>query len=305
MAAGIEVAGIVVRDPARRAAAAEAFPEARLLDHFDPRGYDLAVVATPNRSHAEVASAAVTAGVPVVVDKPFVRSAAEGEAVLAAAEAAGVPVTVFQNRRWDADFEALQQRIASGSLGAVTRFESRFERWRPQVDHSRWRESSRPDDAGGILLDLGSHLVDQALVLFGRPSQVYAEVAVRRAGAVVDDDAFVALTFPSGVQAHLWMSMTCPRPGARFRVQGALDGFESFGLDPQEDALRRGLRPGGPGWIEAVGATAGYTAFYRAVEQALRHGTPMPVDPHDALAALAVLDAARRSAADGVVVPIA
>jgi hypothetical protein len=122
-----------------------------LLDDADPEGFDLVVVATPNRFHAEVARRAIEAGVPVVVDKPFARTSDEGSAVLALADRHGVAVTVFQNRRWDDDFLTLRSAIADGALGSITRFESRFERWRPTVETTRWRESADPEHAGGVL----------------------------------------------------------------------------------------------------------------------------------------------------------
>ena len=145
--------------------------------------HDLVVVAAPNRAHVPLARAAIEKGLAVVVDKPLAPSAAEGRALVRAADAAGVMLTVFQNRRWDGDLLTLQRLISDGVLGPVVRFESRFERWRPEVNADAWRERDAPEDAGGLLFDLGSHLVDQAMVLFGRPISVYAEVDRRRPGA--------------------------------------------------------------------------------------------------------------------------
>jgi predicted dehydrogenase len=229
--------------------------------------------------------------------------------VLALADRHGVAVTVFQNRRWDGDFLTLRSAISAGALGSITRFESRFERWRPTVETTRWRESADPEHAGGVLADLGTHLVDQALVLFGRPTAVHAEVHTRRAGAVVDDDIFLALTFPGGIEAHLWASMACPIEGPRFRVLGTAAGFESWGLDLQEPALRAGLVPGGPGWAEATGGRTArigehtvpmqpgrYVAFYEQVADALTRRSPWPVDAADAIATQQVLEAALASA---------
>ena len=251
----------MVRDPTRRARAAVAHPDARLLPSADEiwtsaADIDLVVVAAPNRVHAELSHAAIAAGIAVVVDKPLARSAAEAGELVAAATRAGVLLTPFQNRRWDGDLLTVAGLIAAGTLGRVDRFESRFERWRPEVS-SGWRERPDPDEAGGLLVDLGSHLVDQALYLFGPVAAVYAEIDVRRPGAQVDDDAFIALTHASGVRSHLWMSAVAAQPGPRMRLLGDRAGYVKFGLDVQEDALLTGARPGGPGWGERTARPLG------------------------------------------------
>jgi predicted dehydrogenase len=280
----------------------------------DPSQLDLVVVASPNRTHVPVARAALKAGLPVVVDKPLAAGAAEARALATVAVDRGLLLTVFQNRRWDSDFRTAGQLIADGALGTVHRYESRFERWRPELKPG-WRESPDPAEAGGLLYDLGSHLVDQALHLFGPVERVYAEMDMRRAGATVDDDAFVALTHASGVRSHLWMSAVAGQLGPRLRVLGDRAAYTVYGLDPQEGALRAGQRPG-PGWgVPAerdwglLGTPGGarrhpslpgdYPAFYAALAAALHEGSPVPVAPGDVVAGLAVLDAARRSAAEG------
>ena len=316
---GLRLDAIVVRDPTRRARAAVAHPDARLLTSADEiwtsaADIDLVVVAAPNRVHAELSHAAIAAGIAVVVDKPLARSAAEAGELVAAATRAGVMLTPFQNRRWDGDLLTVAGLIAAGTLGRVDRFESRFERWRPEVA-SGWRERSDPDEAGGVLVDLGSHLVDQALYLFGPVAAVYAEIDVRRPGAQVDDDAFIALTHASGVRSHLWMSAVAAQPGPRMRVLGDRAGYVKFGLDVQEDALLTGAQPGGPGWGEeppdrwgrlgagdatvTVPTVAGaYQRFYEGVVATLQNGAPPPVDPADAVTGLAILEAARASSRD-------
>jgi predicted dehydrogenase len=248
---------------------------------------DVLVVATPNRSHAEVALAALERGLHVVVDKPLAPTAAEARRLV------HDRLTVFQNRRWDGDFLTLRRLIRDGTLGRVSRFESRFERFRPEVAPGAWRESE--DEGGGVLLDLGSHLVDQAIVLFGPPVAVYGEVDRRRPGAAVEDDAFVALEHGGGERSHLWMSMTAARPGPRFRVSGLRDAFVSEGLDPQEQQLKDGLRPGDAGFGEAPGLDPGrYVDFYARVRAWVAEDGPRPVDPADAVRVLEVLEAARR-----------
>jgi predicted dehydrogenase len=282
---------------------------------------DLVVLASPNRTHVPLATAALEAGLPVVVDKPLAGTAEEARELDKLAESRGLLLSVFHNRRWDSDFLTLRALLAARELGAVQRFESRFERWRPQLKGG-WRESGDPAEVGGLLYDLGSHLVDQALVLFGPARQVYAESDVRREGAAADDDSFVAITHAGGVRSHLWMSATAARLGPRFRVLGSTGGFVTYGLDPQEGALREGLRPGeGSAWgaepasawgtagtdddMRAVPSLPGdYPAFYAGIETALRDGGAPPVTASEAAAALEVIEAARLSARTGQVVTL-
>jgi predicted dehydrogenase len=285
---------------------------------------DLVVVASPNRTHVPITTDALKAGLAVVVDKPIAGTAAEARELAALADERGLLLSVFQNRRWDNDFRTVRKLIADGELGEVQRFESRFERWRPQLKGG-WRESGDPAEFGGLLYDLGSHVVDQALVLFGPAVRVYAESDVRRPGAQTDDDTFIAITHANGVRSHLWVSAIAAQLGPRFRVLGSTAGYVKYGLDPQEAALREGLRPA-PGWGSEpeslwgrVGAgesplTGGgtpvrtlpgdYPAYYAGVAAALRDGTAPPVTAYEAAAALDVLEAARVSAREGRAVTI-
>ncbi|MCI4066519.1 Gfo/Idh/MocA family oxidoreductase [Micromonospora sp. R77] len=322
---GLRLDAVVTRHPERREQARREHPDARLVDDADQLWHaadtlDLVVVATPNRQHVPAARAALAAGLPVVVDKPPAATAAHGRALLAEADRLGVPLTVFQNRRWDGDFLTARRLVEAGELGRVRRFESRFERWRPAIKPG-WRESGTTDDAGGVLYDLGAHLVDQAVQLFGPVARVYAEVDRRRAGAQVDDDAFVALTHTGGVHSHLWMSAVAPQLGPRMRILGDRAGWTSYGLDPQEAALRDGGRPDTPGWGEVPADRYGqlgvdgelrpvptepgrYQDFYAHVAAALRDGRPMPVDPRDAVDTVALIELAHRSAARGEVLTV-
>jgi scyllo-inositol 2-dehydrogenase (NADP+) len=316
-APGLHVAAIVTSDPERAARATSRYPgvvvHPRSEEVFTDAGsYDLVVIATPNASHVPLAMAALDAGVPVVVDKPLATSVPEAQRVLERAQAAGLLLTVFQNRRWDSDFLTVQRLIDNGELGKVWRFESRFERWRPQPKHG-WRESGDPGDGGGILADLGSHLVDQALVLFGPVTRVFATMDRRRPGVAVEDDACLELVHASGVRSTLWVSAVAAHLGPRLRVLGSRAAYVVEGLDSQEDALRAGADPAGPGWgkespkrwgrvvigddSHAVARGPGrYQDFYCKVRDALRLAGPVPVKPEDAVATLRVLDAARRSA---------
>lgn len=315
---GLRLAIVVTGNDERRAQALREHPNAVVVGTADEvwnraAELDLVVVATPNSSHVSLARAALDVGLPVVVDKPLARNAAEGQGLVEAARERGLMLTVFQNRRWDGDFLTVRRLLDEGRLGRVHRFESRFERWRPQPGGG-WRERAGAEEAGGLLYDLGSHLVDQALQLFGPVSDVYAEVDVQREGAEVDDDDFLALEHESGVRSHLWMSALAADRGPRFRVLGGRAAFSKYGLDVQEEALRAGGSPTEPGWGEEPRERWGrlvvdgeerevptepgsYGAFYAGVEQSLSSSLPPPVDPRDAVAVLEVLDAARAKAA--------
>jgi predicted dehydrogenase len=316
---GLRLAAAVTANAERRQQAQREHPGVvvvdtpeRLWEHAG--ALDLVVVASPNRTHVPLALAALEAGLPVVVDKPLAPTAADARRLVDEARRRRLMLTVFQNRRWDGDFLTVRRLLDEGALGRVLRFESRFERWRP-IPKPGWRERGEPEEAGGVLYDLGSHLVDQALVLFGPVTQVYAEIDRRRPGVEVDDDAFAALTHASGERSHLWMSAVAAQAGARMRVLGSRAAYTKFGLDVQEEALRRGARPDQPGWGEesaeqwgSVGAgddlrrvptePGAYQRFYAGVVAALRDGSAPPVNPDEAIAGLEIIEAARRSATE-------
>jgi predicted dehydrogenase len=321
---GMTVAAIVTGHPTRQERARHDFPTARVLPTaddlwHDPSAYDLVVVATPNRTHVPLGIAAMKAGLPVVVDKPMAASVADAEQLIATSNSTGKLLSVFQNRRWDNDFLTIRQLLSTDLdlLGPLTRFESRYERYRAAPRPGAWRELPAHEEAGGLLFDLGSHLIDQALQLFGKPIRVYAEVDKRRPGAEVDDDTFVALEFGRGVRAHLWMSVIVRIPGPRVRISGLRGTYEKWGLDPQEDALRAGMRPGEPGWgleprerwgrlsTEISGVRidspietlpGAYEQYYALLRDALMTGGPPPVNPADVVDTLRVIEAAQRSA---------
>lgn len=322
-APGLRLAAVVTGDPARQQAVRDRHPEAKVLASSDrlwevSGAYDLVVVATPNRYHVPLARTALTTGLPVVVDKPVAASAADARSLAALSAVRGLPVIPFHNRRWDGDYRTAWRLIASGALGDVLRFESRFERWRPEV-RAGWKESGDPRDAGGILYDLGPHLIDQAIALFGRPERVYAEIDTRRRGAQAPDDAFVALAHRGEIRSHLWMSATAAQSGPRFRVLGSRASYTVSGMDGQEDALRAGRTPKDTGWGVAPPASYGrlgtpgedraeptepgaYQDFYAAVACTLRGEAPPPVTLADATTGLEVIEAAVRSARENTVV---
>jgi scyllo-inositol 2-dehydrogenase (NADP+) len=318
---GLELVAVVTGNPERQAQVRAAHPGAAVLGSADElfaaaETFDLLVVATPNDAHAPLALAAIGRGKAVVVDKPMALTAAEAGRVVDAAAAAGTVLTVFQNRRWDTDQLTLRRLLSQGALGTVLRYESRFERWRPQPRPGSWREALPAEQGGGLLLDLGSHLVDQALHLFGPAVRVYAEVDARRGES--DDDAFVAVEHAGGVRSHLWAGALAGAPGPRLRVLGSAGAYLVEPLDRQEDVLRdtgrlpaEGLTVGREDWgrlargeeSEAVPSEPGrWDLYYPAVAAAVRGEGPVPVDPADAVRALTVIEAARESARTHAVV---
>ncbi|MDQ1082238.1 MULTISPECIES: Gfo/Idh/MocA family oxidoreductase [Microbacterium] len=302
---------IVTANPERRAEAESRHPSARVVSDVDAvwaaaAELDLVVIGSPSGTHASLAERALDAGLDVVVDKPFAVTADEGRALITQAERLGRTLTVFQNRRWDGDFQTLRALVDSGELGEVRRFESRFEWWKPEPPTS-WKTEAGVTDGGGILYDLGTHLIDQAVQLFGPVDDVSAEVHRRREATAADDDVFVALRHASGTMSHLWMSAVAPLTGPRFHMLGSRAGYTTWGLDPQEPALIAGALPGDPGFgavPEERWGTLGagdetrthptlpgdYGAFYRALAPALRGHGPLPVDPNDAVAVLEIIE---------------
>jgi predicted dehydrogenase len=323
---GLRVAAIVTGNPERSRQAEHEHPDADRLSGPDElwqraKRFDAVVVATPNDSHAPLARAAIDRGLPLVVDKPLAVNAREALDLVERAEPAGVLLTVFQNRRWDSDQLTLRRLVGEGALGDVLRYESRFERWRPEAQPGVWRDDMTPETGGGQLLDLGSHLVDQALHHFGPAASVYAEID-RRRGTVADDDAFLAITHVTGVVSHLHASAVVAAPGPRLRVLGTEAALLVTALDTQEDRLRAGERPdrvsdwgvepaatrprliAGEQSVPLTGPPGDWPAFYWLLARALAGEGPAPVDPHDAVAVLRVIESARVSAAERRVVAL-
>lgn len=318
---GMVVAGIVTADPQRQQLARERFPHATIFasaDELWPLAdqFDLIVVTTPNRWHVPLGLAALGAGLSVVIDKPVALTEADFQLLIEASQQTGKPVIPFQNRRWDGDFLTLRQLIQQDWLGPIVRFESHFDRFRP-VPKGAWRDEGDPADGGGLLYDLGSHLIDQAIQLFGVPAAVYAELPHRRPTSQVDDDSFVALHCAHGVIAHLYFSQIARIAGPRFVLRGQRGTFLKYGLDPQEDALARGYLPTTlPHWGEEPRDQWGrllternglvfdgpiqtlpgdYATFYAQVYAMLDKGTPPPVLLSEALQTQRVIQAAQQS----------
>jgi scyllo-inositol 2-dehydrogenase (NADP+) len=323
--AGLVLTHVVTANPERRAQALKTIPEVSVLPDIgalwaEAKNLDLVVIASPNRTHAPLALKALSAGLAVVIDKPFALSADQARQMITLASAKKLPLSVYHIRRWDSECRTLQGLLARGELGRVLRFESRLERWRPEPKGS-WKESDTPEEGGGLLYDIGSHLIDQALYLFGPVREVYAELDIRRKGLNSDDDVFVALRHESGVRSHLWASCLAARPGPRLRVLGDRAAFMKEEGDVQEAALRAGKRPGGSAWGEeppqrwgilsdgtnqrAVKSEPGaYQDFYAGMVRCLAQGVPPPVDAGDAVKGLEIIQAARRSALEHRIVAL-
>ena len=308
---GLALRGIVSRDPAKVHAD---WPTTRVLPDvaalLDDESVALVVVSSPDHLHAKHAQAALAAGKHVLVDKPFAASLAEARALIAVAEQAGRLLSVFHNRRWDADFLTLRGLLEDGTLGEVVSYESRFDRWRP-VLAATWKEAR----AGGSWLDLGPHLVDQALVLFGRPTAITADIATLRRDGPAPDYFHATLRYPHR-RVTLHSSKLAADHALRLAVHGTRGSWVKHGLDPQEAATVAGQRPGGADWghdpIEglftpgepAVATTrvpnrrGDYRLFWSALAGAIRGEGPNPVSPREALAVMEVLDAGLRSATE-------
>lgn len=309
---GLSLDLVASRDAARVQAD---LPEVRVTADYlaavrDP-AIDLVVIASPNQTHAPLASAALAAGKHVVVDKPFTVTLAEARQLVEEAEQAGRLLSVFQNRRWDSDFLGLQAVLASGALGELSSLESRIERFRPEV-RTRWREAALP--GSGLWFDLGPHLLDQALCLFGLPERLQAQLVRQRPGALIDDWFQVQLDYGTR-QVTLRAGMLAAGGVPRFLAQGTAGSWIKQGADRQEDALKAGVRPGGPDWgqdpdpgwlIDATGerralpTPAGdHRRYYLALVEALAGRAGNPVSPAQACALMALLEAAQRSSAEG------
>jgi predicted dehydrogenase len=314
--AGLDLVAVVSANPQRAAQAQAENPGVTVVADLPallavPR-LDVVVVASPSGHHVEHAEFFLKADVAVVVDKPIATDAHQAQGMVDLATGRGVPLTVFQNRRYDPEFATMRDLVHRGVLGQLRRTEMRWERWRP-VPKDRWRERATPAEGGGLLLDLHTHLLDQAVLLHGRVVSVYAELdAWTMTG---EDDTFLALRHTDGYSTHLSASSVAGAPGPRARITGSAGTFLLGSAGDEGTAFPDADGgPGQHGWVvrgderEPVLGLAGDAAdFYREVAGALAAPDPqerMPVDPRDAVHVLAVIDAARISAADGRVVDV-
>jgi predicted dehydrogenase len=313
------LAAIVTSNPERAATVAERYGEGVVVPDADSlfersAEFDLVAITSPNLTHVPFAHRALDAGLDVVVDKPFALTEQDARELVQHAENAGRRLTVFQNRRWDGDFRSVRALIESGELGEVRQFESAFEWFKPELS-AKNKDVDPASQGGGILFDLGPHLIDQALQLFGdvdvAGGAVHAELDARRAGAVNDDDSFVTLRHAGGVRSRLWMSAVAPANRPRFRVVGSKAVFSTDGLDPQERQAKSGLGVDDPAFgvddVNPAGVLTSpdgerivpkergaYSEFYRLLAEAITTDAPVPVDPRDSEAVLRIIEEAHR-----------
>ncbi|MHA7218056.1 Gfo/Idh/MocA family protein [Arthrobacter sp. MDT1-48-3] len=303
-----ELAAVVVRSADRRRAARTAYPDAAVVGSLDEAlaavpDLDLAVISTPNATHAALAAAALGRGLHVVLDKPFVVHADDGERLIEAAQAAGRLLVTFSNRRWDGDYLTVRSVVESGALGRIRTFESAMESWKPSITKP-WKRDAGPGAGGGVLYDLGPHLIDQALSLFGPAVPAFADLRIDRAGGTADDTVFLVLQHLGGVTSTLHAGTLAPQVRSRFRVTGDDAGLTVLGTDPQEGLLAAGMPPGTvtgaqagahgllgrDGHLEPVPIEPGaYPSFYEGVAAAIEGG-PVPVAAEDALAVVRIIE---------------
>jgi predicted dehydrogenase len=320
---GLRLAAILQRSGTE---AAKFYPDVRIVRTLEEllsmREIRLIVIASPNETHYPFARQCLAAGRDVVVDKPFTNTYEEASALVQFAKECGRVISVYQNRRFDGDFQAIQQLVSSGALGRVVHFETNYDRFRPQLRSQAWREQSRP--GSGILFDLGPHLIDHALVLFGVPEAVAADVRIERDGAVVDDSFDVVFYYPGSLRAYLRSTMLAATTRPRFVLHGTQGAFVKHSFDPQESNLRRGYIPAGAPWgaepeedwgvlttydadhpvqRRIPSGTGDYRKYYANVRDALFGNGELAVTPKHALDVMHALEVARESSLRRCTIP--
>lgn len=274
---------------------------------------ELIVVNTPNALHFEMGRQALLAGKHVVLEKPFTVTAREAYDLIALAQAQNRVLTVFQNRRWDGDFRTVQQVVKQQLLGKLVSYEAHYDRFRNYIEANTWKEETGP--GSGILYNLGSHMLDQALVLFGKPQAITADIGTQRPGGQIDDYYDITLHYPN-LKAVVKSSYLVREPGPRYMLHGTEGSFLKSGLDPQEEALKAGLLPIGPTWGQEVKADWGvlntqinglhftgaietlpgaYPSFYQNVYEAIREGQELQVKPEEAALSIHLIELAQQS----------
>lgn len=307
---GFEVAAIATSNSTRARQAQDDFPLTHVVNDFAAllnEKLNLVVIATANKVHAEQALAAISAGIPVVIDKPAGRTLAETQEIFNKAESAHVPITVFYNRLWDSDALTIKQVVRDGLVGNPFRLDSRYERFRPQRNPSSWRENETPENGGGLLLDLQTHLISTALDWFGAAELTNAHIRSIRGDS--EDDVVLTLKHVSGVDSYLSATAISGNPGPRIRLLGSEGALVIEDLDPQEALLRSGEFPDGGIWKvptqsrafiyrgdsreEIESQPGNYGAFYLAVKEALKNGMPFPISKEQVIAVASIIDKAR------------
>jgi scyllo-inositol 2-dehydrogenase (NADP+) len=281
----------------------------------------LVVVATPNTSHCDIATSALQAGKHVVIDKPFTNTTADADRLIELARKVGRVLSVFQNRRWDGDFLTVKQILQRKLLGRLAEYESRFDRFRPNLKPGAWREQDLP--GSGLLFDLGSHLIDQALVLFGHPRGIYARLLRQREEAAATDTFEVHLDYPDVKVTLKAGSLVC-EPSPRFVLYGTEGSYVKYGLDPQEEALKRGGSPSQPNWGAEVQEFWGthtrcdgrvtrekyptlpgrYPDYYDNLYRAITGQEELAVKPEQAREVIRLIELAEQSQTEKRMIPI-
>lgn len=302
--------------------AAEKYPDVRIVRSVEELlaigEIRLVVIATPNDTHFALAKQCLEAGKDVVVDKPFTTTLEEAKGLVKFAKEAGRLITVYQNRRYDGDFQAIRKLVEEGTLGWIVRFETSYDRYRPQLKSGAWRESTRAGN--GILFDIGPHLIDHALVLFGLPEAVTADVRIERENAVADDAFDIMLHYPDQMRAVLRSSILAATPRTRFVLLGTKGSFVKQGVDPQESNLRRGhipadgawgtepeenwgvlTTPSGEGFVQRriPSASCDYRDYYANLRDALLGKAALAVTPEWSLDVMRLLELAKESSQKG------
>ncbi|MDR2763591.1 MAG: Gfo/Idh/MocA family oxidoreductase [Tannerella sp.] len=291
------------------------YPQARIVRRYDDLlamdDLELIVVNTPDSTHYEYARRALEAGKQVIVEKPFTNTVAEGERLIALAERQGCMLGVYQNRRWDADYLTVKEILEKGLIGQVVEFESTFARYRNYIQPGTWKEQE-----GGMTYNLGSHLIDQSVALFGVPKAVFADIAILRRGGVVDDYFILHLLRPSGapeVRITLKAGYLMCEPEPRFVLHGTEGSYVKYGVDKQEALLKNGAVPDAPdwgaedetewGWLHTgkegrrkyPSRRGHYGEFYESVYRHLRQGVALPTDARSVLPVIRIIEAAFES----------
>ncbi|WP_291530225.1 Gfo/Idh/MocA family oxidoreductase [Bacteroides sp. UBA939] len=299
----------------------EKYPQSRVVRSFDELldvdGLELVIVNTPDSSHYEYACRALEAGKHVIVEKPFTTTVEDGEELVALAAEKGLALSVYQNRRWDCDFLTVKEIINKGLLGRLVEFESTFPRYRNFIKPDTWKETGK--SGGGLTYNLGAHLIDQAVQLFGMPEALFADIATLRTGGKVDDYFVIHLLKPAKapkVKITLKASYLMCENEPRFVLHGTEGSYVKYGLDPQEEDLTKGLLPDTPHWGEEDEARWGmlhtekdgivrrepyptlpgnYTAFYENVYRHIRQGEPLQSDARGVIDVIRLIEAAWES----------
>ncbi len=293
------------------------FPEVKIVRSYneilEDKNIELVIINTPDKFHFEMAKLAILSGKHIVVEKPVTLNSSEAQELVRLAKESGVVFTVFQNRRWDADFRTVQKVLAEKKLGRLVEFESHYDRYRNYIARDTWKEEG--DEYAGVLYNLGSHMVDQAYVLFGKPNAVTAHLKIVRNGGVVTDYYEIRLEYEK-FAAILKCSYLVKKPGPRYILHGELGSFYKYGIDPQEELLKAGNLPVGPDWgtespemwgtltyekdggdveekIETI--PGNYNIFYNNVFDAIRNGAELLVKPQESVEVLKILEACLKS----------